>query len=204
MGKKEGGQVSSRLDPHGCINLKQILLFRLEVVNERELEVLAAQIKTEVGLSLSVVSIELVACVAQPSNLCEESEVLCNVDRNTWTNTNVPCVSLCLYSNSCVIILLFYLVFEVLVAEASLTKYANLVPLSESVTYVWLECIIVRRSISLLRVLKTELYTDRELVIQLVTEFWDKVDSSLCIAFTWILRMKTYTTTKINLSVCAQ
>ena len=89
-GEKRGGQVSSRLDPHGCINLKQILLFRLEVVNERELEVLAAQIKTEVGLSLSVVSIELVACVAQPSNLCEESEVLCNVDRNTWTNTNVP------------------------------------------------------------------------------------------------------------------
>ena len=91
-----------------------------------------------------------------------------------------------------------------LVAEASLTKYTNLVPLSESVTYVWFECIIISRFISLLRVLKTELYTDRELVIQLVTKFWDKVDSSLCIAFTWILRMKTYTTTKLNLSVCAQ
>ncbi len=70
---KKRGQVSSRLVPQSCINLKQILLFRLEVVNERELEVLTAQIKTKVGSCLSVVSIELVACVAQPSNLCEES-----------------------------------------------------------------------------------------------------------------------------------
>lgn len=88
--EKRGGQVSSRLVPHSCINLKQILLFRLEVVNERELEVLTAQIKTEVCACFSAINIFLVACVAQPSNLCEESEVLCNVDRNTWTNTNVP------------------------------------------------------------------------------------------------------------------
>ena len=138
-----------RLVPHSCINLKQILLFRLEVVNERELEVLTAQIKTEVCACLSIVSIELVACVAQPSNLCEESEVLCNVDRNTWTNTNVPCVSLCLCSNSSVTYFFLYLVFEVLVTEATLTKYAYFVPLSESVAYIWLECIVVRRFISL-------------------------------------------------------
>ena len=141
--------------------------------------------------------------------MCNEAYLLAESVRDTWLDSNLPCVSAVVITAD----------VSVYIRETTVSEEREITSLSESVTEVWVqnECVsvaIVTRDvhaqnvITILAVCETNLHSNVVLVVQLVTDFWEQNEVVCLTLFYLVLSCSFVVVTNFtadpNLCICCE